>query len=208
MALQIAATKGNLIRMKRSLALAESGYELMDRKRNILIGEMMTLVDKVKMLRDEITQAYSQGYYLLQQANIYSGVIQRIAKEIPVETNIKLTYRSVMGVEVPNVIFEEKEQTELPYGLEESNSRIDEAYLQFQRVKALTMVLAEVDNSVYRLAAAISKTQKRANSLKNVVIPRYKAQIRFINDSLDEKEREEFSRMKVIKANKEAEAAR
>lgn len=206
MALQIAATKGNLIRMKRSLALAESGYELMDRKRNILIGEMMTLVDKVKMLRDEITQAYSQGYYLLQQANIYSGVIQRIATEIPVETNIKLTYRSVMGVEVPNVIFEEEEKTELPYGLEESNSRIDEAYLQFQKVKALTMVLAEVDNSVYRLAAAISKTQKRANSLKNVVIPRYKSQIRFINDSLDEKEREEFSRMKVIKANKEAQA--
>jgi len=66
------------------------------------------------------------------------------------------------------------------------------------------MVLAEVDNAVYRLANAISKTQKRANALKNVVIPRYTNTIRFINDSLDEKEREEFSRMKVIKASKEA----
>ena len=71
MAVQVAATKGNLIRMKRSLALAKSGYDLMDRKRNILVSEMMQLVDKVKMLRDEITQAYSTGYYLLQQANIY-----------------------------------------------------------------------------------------------------------------------------------------
>ena len=88
MAVQVAATKGNLIRMKRSLALAKSGYDLMDRKRNILVSEMMQLVDKVKMLRDEITQAYSTGYYLLQQANIYSGVIQRIASEIPVETHI------------------------------------------------------------------------------------------------------------------------
>ena len=69
MAVQVAATKGNLIRMKRSLALAKSGYDLMDRKRNILVSEMMQLVDKVKMLRDEITQAYSTGYYLLQQAN-------------------------------------------------------------------------------------------------------------------------------------------
>ena len=93
---------------------------------------------------------------------------------------------------------------ELAYGLEESNSKIDEAYLQFQKVKELTMVLAEVDNAVYRLANAISKTQKRANALKNVLIPRYTNTIRFINDSLDEKEREEFSRMKVIKASKEA----
>lgn len=203
MATQVAATKGNLIRMKKSLALAKSGYDLMDRKRNILVSEMMQLVDKVKMLRDEITQAYSTGYYLLQQANIYSGVIQNVAQEIPVETGIKLTYRSVMGVEVPNVIYEKKELEELPYGLEESNSKIDEAYLQFQKVKELTMVLAEVDNAVYRLANAISKTQKRANALKNVVIPRYTNTIRFINDSLDEKEREEFSRMKVIKASKE-----
>ena len=204
MAVQVAATKGNLIRMKRSLALAKSGYDLMDRKRNILVSEMMQLVDKVKMLRDEITQAYSTGYYLLQQANIYSGVIQRIASEIPVETHIQLTYRSVMGVEVPKVIYEKPDKLELAYGLEESNSKIDEAYLQFQKVKELTMVLAEVDNAVYRLANAISKTQKRANALKNVVIPRYTNTIRFINDSLDEKEREEFSRMKVIKASKEA----
>ena len=204
MAVQVAATKGNLIRMKRALALANSGYDLMDRKRNILVSEMMQLVDKVKLLRDEITQAYSTGYYLLQQANIYSGVIQRIASEIPIETGIKLTYRSVMGVEVPNVIYEPKEEIELSYGLEETNSSVDEAYLQFQKVKELTMVLAEVDNAVYRLANAISKTQKRANALKNVVIPRYTSTIRFINDSLDEKEREEFSRMKVIKANKES----
>ena len=109
-----------------------------------------------------------------------------------------------MGVEVPNVIYEKPDNLELAYGLEESNSKIDEAYLQFQKVKELTMVLAEVDNAVYRLANAISKIQKRANALKNVVIPRYTNTIHFINDSLDEKEREEFSRMKVIKASKEA----
>ncbi len=209
MAVQIAATKGNLIRMKRSLTLAQNGYDLMDRKRNILISEMMKLVDKVKMLRDQITEAYSEGYYLLQQANIYSGVISNISDEIPVETGIKLTYRSVMGVEVPQVIYtpEKKEDMVIPYGLEETNSRIDEAYLQFQKVKQLTMVLAEVDNAVYRLAANISKTQKRANALKNVVIPRYTEQIKIISDSLDEKDREEFSRLKIIKANKEKNTA-
>lgn len=65
------------------------------------------------------------------------------------------------------------------------------------------MVLAEVDNTVYRLAHAISTTQKRANALRNIVIPRYKEEIRVMSADLEEKEREEFSRMKVIKANKE-----
>ena len=203
MATQIAATKGNLIQRKKALALASNGYELMDRKRNILIGEMMRLVDEVKKLREEITDAYSTGYFLLQQANISTGVISRIASEVPVEKGIQLTYRSVMGVEIPDIIYKPKEKYELVYGIEESNSLIDDAYIQFQKIKDLTMVLAEIDNSVSRLATAISKTQKRANALKNVVIPRYESEIKMISDSLDEKEREEFSRMKVIKAQKE-----
>ena len=203
MATQIAATKGNLIQRKKALALASNGYELMDRKRNILIGEIMRLVDEVKKLRDEISDAYGTGYFLLQQANISSGVISRIASEVPVERGIQLTYRSVMGVEIPDVLYTPKKEYDLVYGLEESNSLIDDAYVQFQKIKDLTMVLAEIDNSVSRLATAISKTQKRANALKNVVIPRYQSEIKMISDSLDEKEREEFSRMKVIKAQKE-----
>ena len=202
MAGQIAATKGNLIQRKKALALATSGYDLMDRKRNILIGEMMRLVDEVKKLRDQIETAYSTGYFLLQRANISSGVISRIASQVPVEKEIQLTYRSVMGVEIPQVIYHKKEEYELVYSLEESNSMIDDAYIQFQKIKELTMVLAEVDNAVTRLATAISKTHKRANALKNVVIPRYTSEIRMISDSLDEKEREEFSRMKVIKTQK------
>ncbi len=201
---RVVATKGNLIHVRKSLALAQNGYDLMDRKRNILIREMMQLVDKVKMLRNEISQAYSTGYYLLQQANLSSGVIGSLARQIKVENSIELTFRSVMGVEVPTILYKAPKELAVPYGLEGSNSRIDEAYIQFQKVKELTLVLAEVDNSVCRLANAIQKTQKRANALKNIVIPQYEEQIKFISDSLEEKDREEFARMKVIKAQKES----
>ena len=105
-----------------------------------------------------------------------------------------------MGVEVPKVLYHAPEKQEVPYGLSESSSLIDEAYLQFQKVKEITMTLAEVDNTVYRLAHAISSTQKRANALKNIVIPRYEAEIHRMSADLEEKEREEFSRMKSIKA--------
>ncbi|MFV0479630.1 MAG: V-type ATP synthase subunit D [Anaerorhabdus sp.] len=202
MAGQVFATKGNLIAAKKSLTLAKMGYDLMDRKRNVLIREMMLLVDKVKKIRFEITDSYNEAYYKLQQANLSSGVITSIAEQVPVETDIKIVYRSVMGVEVPSIIYEAKE-LDIAYGFEESNSQVDESYVQFQKVKELTMVLAEIDNSVYRLANAIRKTQKRANALKNIVIPDFENQIKFIAEALEEKEREEFSRLKVIKSQKE-----
>ena len=123
-----------------------------------------------------------------------------------VETGVHVTYRSVMGVEVPSVSIEPSE-TKMEYGFEGTNSRVDEAYLQFHRVKELTIILAEVDNSVYRLANAIRKTQKRANALKNISIPNLEATVKFITESLEEKDREEFSRLKVIKANKAKETA-
>ncbi|MEG0177750.1 V-type ATP synthase subunit D [Anaerorhabdus sp.] len=202
MAAQVFATKGNLMAAKKSLVLAKMGYDLMDRKRNVLIREMMMLVDKVKLLRDDITNSYQEAYYLLQQANVSTGIITSIASQVKVDTGVRVTYRSVMGVEVPNVIYE-PEELDIQYGFEESSSKVDEAYIQFNKVKELTMILAEVDNSVYRLANAIRKTQKRANALKNIVIPDFESQIKFITEALEEKEREEFSRLKVIKANKE-----
>ena len=194
-------TKGNLIASKKSLSLARMGYDLLDRKRNVLIREMMMLVDKVKLLREEITQAYATAYYLLQQANISTGVISDIASSVHVETGVHVTYRSVMGIEVPSVTIDPS-PIKMEYGFDESNSRVDEAYIQFHRVKELTVVLAEVDNSVYRLANSIKKTQKRANALKNILIPRFEETVKFITDALEEKDREEFSRLKVIKRQK------
>lgn len=83
-----------------------------------------------------------------------------------------------------------------------TSSLVDEAYIQFDRVKKLTAELAEVENSVYRLATAVGKTQKRANALKNIIIPRFTQTVKFITDSLEEKEREDFSRLKVTRRRK------
>ena len=198
---QVAATKGNLMKAKQSLSLSELGYELMDRKRNVLIQEMMRLMDDVRLLKHEITTAYSEAYFALQQANISLGIISEIAKASPIESSVQVHYRSAMGVEIPKLTVEEK-PLKMEYSIEASNSRLDEAYLLLLRAKNLTIKLAEIDNSVFRLAKAIQKTQKRANALQNVAIPEYKEEIKFISLALEEKEREEFSRLKVIKNRK------
>lgn len=205
MSTTVFATKGNLISTQRSLALAKTGYELMDKKRNILIREMMLLVDKVTSVQSEIDKVFSEAYASLIEANLSSGVIQSIAEAVPEEKGVRVRSKSVMGVEVPIVTLEERREGAVPYGLSETDSALDIAYSKFAQVKDLCVKLAEIENSVYRLAIAIKKTQRRANSLKNIVIPRQEATVKFIVNTLEEKEREEFSRMKIIKNRKDKE---
>lgn len=201
MAEHIFATKGNLINIQKSLALANLGYELLDKKRNILIRELMPLVDDAKKLCKTIDNMYAKAYSALQMANISHGIVANVANSIPVEASVNVSYRSVMGCELPKLTIEVKKPV-LSYGLQYTDSNVDTAYICFEKVKYLTLELAEIENSIYRLTNSIRKTQTRANALQNIVIPKHKANLNFIINSLDEKEREEFSRMKVIKANK------
>ncbi|MCD7731654.1 MAG: V-type ATP synthase subunit D [Oscillospiraceae bacterium] len=201
MADQVFPTKGNLLNTQKSLALAQLGYELLDKKRNILIRELMVMVDKAKELSGTIDKTYIEAYSALQTANINHGIVQNIADGMPIENSISVSYRSVMGCELPKLSIEKK-RLSLDYGFLSTDSNIDKAYICFEKVKQMTAVLAEVENSVYRLTNSIRKTQTRANALQNIVIPRYQSIVKYISGSLDEKEREEFSRMKVIKAQK------
>lgn len=203
MADQVFPTKGNLINTKKSLDLAKVGFELLDRKRNIIVREMMQLIDRAAVIQSQIDSCYAEAYQALQRANVAHGVCDDIAASVPVENGLELTVRSVMGVEIPMVKLD-AEPVSLRYGFMSTSSLVDEAYIKFDRVKKLTAELAEVENSVYRLATAVNKTQKRANALKNIIIPRLTGTVKFITDSLEEKEREDFSRLKVIKAQKNA----
>ncbi|MEG0093084.1 MAG: V-type ATP synthase subunit D [Erysipelotrichaceae bacterium] len=205
MSKQVFPTKGNLIATKKSSDLAKMGYDLMDRKRNILIREMMDLLDDVKLIRDQISDTYAVAYMALQEANMSLGVISDLVDAVPIDTGISITYRSVMGVDIPKVSYE-KQSMHLCYGLARANSKLDYAYQCFMKVKELTIILAEVENSVYRLANAIRKAAKRANALKNIVLPDFQETIKYISEALEEKEREEFSRQKVIKKNKDRDA--
>ena len=201
MAEQVFPTKGNLLNMQKSLALAQLGYELLDKKRNILIRELMQMVDTAKELRESIGVTYIEAYSALQMANITHGVVENIAEGMPVENMVSVSYRSVMGCELPKLSVEKKKLS-LDYGFMNTDSNVDKAYISFVKVKEMTVTLAEVENSIYRLTNSIRKTQTRANALQNIVIPKYQSTVKYISGSLDEKEREEFSRMKVIKAQK------
>jgi V/A-type H+-transporting ATPase subunit D len=200
-------TKGNLLASKRSRELALTGYELMDRKRNILIREIMGLIDIATEIQSQIDEYFSSAYKALMIANMTLGKCDKIALAVPIDDSLSLRFRSVMGVELASVTSDEA-PLRIPYGFENTNSALDEAFIKFSKVKHLIRELAEVENAIYRLAYAIKKTQKRANALSNIVIPGLTNTIKNITDVLEEKEREEFVRLKVIKSQKKNKAQR
>ena len=193
-------TKGNLILAKNSLALARQGYELMDKKRNILIREMMDLIGKAADIQGQIDITFRTAYAALQKANIELGIhfVEEVSHAVPVENSIRIKTRSIMGTEIPLVEFSEQPSTPT-YAYYSTSQALDEAKAAFDKVKQLTIRLSMIENSAYRLATNIKKTQKRANALKNITIPTYEALTKSIQNALEEKEREEFTRLKVIK---------
>lgn len=193
-------TKGNLILAKNSLALSKQGFDLMDKKRNILIKELMELVDQAKDIQSQIDVTFRTAYSALQRANLDIGIsyVQEISRTVPVEDSIQIKTRSVMGTEIPLV--QANESSNAPtYAYYGTKASLDEAKAAFEKVKQLTIRLSAVENAAYRLAINIKKTQKRANALKNITIPKYEELTKSISNALEEKEREEFTRLKVIK---------
>ncbi len=197
-------TKGNLILAKNSLALAKQGYELMDKKRNILIKELMELIDKAKNIQAEIDSTFTDAYKALQMANMEMGeyTVEQISRTIPEDDTIVIKTRSIMGTEIPLVEYDE-EEFEPGYSFYGTTLSLDRTCAKFTRVKELTIRLSMVETSAYRLANSIKKTQKRANALQNITIPMYEDLTTTITNALEEKEREEFTRLKVIKRFKE-----
>ena len=193
-------TKGNLILAKNSLALAKQGIDLMDKKRNILMREIMNLISQASEIQTEIDSTFREAYGLLVRANIEMGIheVEEISFSVPVEDSIRIKTRSVMGTEIPLVEYKPKAD-EPTYAYYSTTQALDQARIAFEKVKDLTIRLSMIENSAYRLAANIKKTQKRANALKNITIPMYEALTKNIQNALEEKEREEFTRLKVIK---------
>ena len=127
--------------------------------------------------------------------------LKEIGMSIPLEENYEILFKSVMGVEIPTVKYDKKELT-AHYGFYRTNPAIDIAVKKFREVKYLIYDLAEIENSVYKLAMEIKKTQKRANALEKIQIPKYTEQVKIMQEVLEEKEREDFFRLKRVKQRK------
>ena len=158
-------TKGNLMAAKNTLKLSVQGYELLDKKRNILVREMMSLIDKAQEVQSHIDGTFSEAYEALQMANINLGIhnIEKTVYAIDEEKGIAINTRSIMGVEIPMAAIDEGDSRP-QYGLKGTSVALDVAREKFIAVKKLTVQLAEIENAIYRLAVNIKKNASRFNN--------------------------------------------
>ncbi|CDE10694.1 v-type ATPase D subunit [Clostridium sp. CAG:354] len=197
----ILPTKSNLIKLKKTIILAKQGQELLEKKKYILMKEVEKYISKRVQIEDEFKEQYEKAFYMLQNANVDIGInkVSSIAHNIGVDETLDIKYKTVMGVEIPIVDYKQREKPELTFGLLGTTINLDEAIIEFQKLKKILIDLAEIEVTVKRLNDSIVKVQKRSNSLKDIVIPNYEKQEKRIQETLDERDREEFTRMKMIK---------
>lgn len=203
--LNVAPTKTNLLRLKEELKFAELGYELLDQKRNILVVELLSLIDQTVDHQNRIDAALAEAYKILEQAVLRMGKlkIQHCLKAIHIETKVQIRARRVMGVTLPIVETEINEKAPF-YSLLGTSSWMDSSVEAFKSVLKLMGKLVELKISVVRLANEVRKTIRKVNALEKNAIPDLKDTVSYIENRLEENERDMFVIMKMVKDRLEA----
>jgi V/A-type H+-transporting ATPase subunit D len=201
---QIPPTRSNYLRIQESLERARRGYDLLERKRQILVMELMDRMEAARSTQQRVQEQMADAFEALKSAARLAGAERLFREGAGISTDLSLNIRSksVMGVSIPNISFRSEEE-EMPFGLLPGAGGADEVRSEFKEALESIVQLAELENAVMRIAQEIKKTQRRVRALENTFIPQYEDTLKFIGDSLEEREREELVTMKKVKQMRE-----
>lgn len=196
----IAPTKSNLLRTKRDLSFAREGYEMLEQKRQILVLELIGSVETAKRTQEDLRAAVAAAFKALREAQLRRGTLELARQAIApqAEHRVEIAGRSLMGIYLPTV--SAKHPPRLPaVGLLSSSPSLDEVAAAFQKALEAADKMAQIENTVIRLAREVRKTQRRVNALEKIFIPAYQESIAYIISVLEERERDEFVVMRKVK---------
>ncbi|MDH5442770.1 MAG: V-type ATP synthase subunit D [Hadesarchaea archaeon] len=204
MALAVAPTRMELLKLRQRVGLAQKGYDLLKEKMDALVIEFFEVLKRIQEARPKALEQLSVAHRALSMCFAIVGTLEtkQASKETKRELQVDVSTRHIMGIAVPAVEVGEVERNALirGYGLHMTSSVLDEASKKFERALKLLIELAELEESAFAIAREFEKTKRRVNALEYILIPRLKEAIKFIMMRLDEMERENFSRLKRIKA--------
>jgi V/A-type H+-transporting ATPase subunit D len=197
----VSPTKINLIQTKKTLILAESGREVLERKRDILLRELRNTIYDAERIRGDLLEILVRAYQSLKEANMAKGseTTANVAIGSSYEADFLLDFRSIMGVTVPIVKFQSESDAKPDYGFANTSVELDKAFIQFYSALELIADLAAAEGATFQIANDVRRTQRRVNALNHVLIPMYRNMTAKIELVLEEKDREEFVRTKRIK---------
>ncbi len=202
----VSATKIELLKYKKSTQVATMVQKILDDKRKVLLRNIEEMIEKASKTRGGIWDPLQDIYKSVNEAylSLGTGTVDSVAESTPAVMQVDVHVRRVVDVKIPALTVTEKDTKSMPYGFADTNSSIDRAAKQIKELLPQITKAAEYENSIFSLAKALEKTQKLLNALENVIIPQYQQNIRFIAQALEEKEREEFAKLKKVKAKMES----
>jgi len=200
-------TRMELLKLKQREKLAVKGHSLLKEKRNALIMEFFNILERVKGSRENVTEKLMEAYKDLTAAQIMMGdlAVRKAAMSVKESIEVDIDSRSVMGVVVPVMDYEVQKRTiiERGYGFLDTSVKVDEAAKKFEESIALIIELGEIEKTITLLAGEIESTKRRVNALEHIIIPRLQNTVKYIEMRLEEMDRENFVRLKMIKKTME-----
>ncbi|KAF6249829.1 V-type ATP synthase subunit D [Marine Group I thaumarchaeote] len=198
----VTATKIELLKYKKSTQVATMVQKILDDKRKVILKNIEEMIEKASKTRGGIWDPLQDIYKSVNEAylSLGTGTVDSVAESTPAVMQVDVHVRRVVDVTIPALTVTEKDTKSMPYGFADTNSSIDRAAKQIKELLPQICKAAEYENSIFSLAKALEKTQKLLNALENVIIPQYQQNVRFIAAAIEEKEREEFAKLKKVKA--------
>ena len=200
----VRATRMELLKMVKRVAMAEKGHKLLKEKRDSLLTELFAIVGEVKKAQEAVEKTLAHAYkdLLIAQTILGTDELHQISNITGQDISLRSASRNIMGVHVPALEMDEATRSVIQrgYGLVRTSSKVDEAAKAFEESLQLIAKLAEIEETVRRLAREIERTKRRVNALEYFIIPKLKATVKYIRMRLDEVARDDFIRLKRIKA--------
>ncbi|MGA9844362.1 MAG: V-type ATP synthase subunit D [Nitrososphaeraceae archaeon] len=200
---RVVATKIELIKIRHSLRVGRMVHKILDDKREVLLKKIDEMIEEANRARSDIWNPLGQIYTSVYDSYMSLGTttLESIADSTPSVMEVDVNVRRIVDVKIPTLQVKTKEGgQELSYGFIETNSSVDKAAKLIKNILPKICKAAEYENAIFSLAKELERTQKLINALEYVIIPQYEHAISFIRSTLEEREREDFVRLKKVKA--------
>ncbi len=197
----IAPTKSNLMKTKERLSTAMEGCELLNQKRELLVGALMQKVEEVKLLEKDLDVAVDHAYPALKRMLIAMGRrrADKLSQGIHYQFDLREKHTVTAGMNLPSLQVSVPNPELKKYSLENSFAECDETVIEFFKLLNTLTELAAVRTMAWKLAREVKKTQRRVNALEKMVIPTARDTKVYIESSLEERERDSFFTSKLLK---------
>ncbi|AEG18983.1 V-type ATP synthase subunit D [Methanobacterium paludis] len=201
-------TRMELLKLKDREKLAVKGHSLLKEKRNALIMEFFNILERVKGSRENVEEKLKEAYKDLATAQIVMGdlAVRKASMAVKESVEVDIDSRSIMGVVVPVIeskTTKTRTMVDRGYGFVDTSVKLDEAAKKFEESIELIIELGEIEKTIILLANEIESTKRRVNALEHIIIPRIENTVKYIEMRLEEMERENFVRLKMIKKTME-----